>query len=353
MSEVLAVEVQESVELNVVEKSKADQIRDTFVPMANKLSDFEKSYNEIIEKSKEGINRPLIARAKRLRLDIRKVRTETEKIRKQQKEEYLRAGKAIDGVSNIIKWAVSDKEAELEKIEKYFEVQEAERLKLLQEKRVEALSPYVEDAEERKLSDMDDDVWEAYLAAKVKDHEDKIAAEKEAEKERQRLKKIQNLHDSRRELALPYYSYWSDDEKQSNLGELSDEDFQSFLNRICGEKQKKDLAEQKKREEQERLLEESRKKEAAEKKKREELEAKLAKERKEKEELEKAEAARKAEEEAKIQAELNKGDADKVKDLVADLEALKSKYSFKSKKNNKMYSDVGILLDKVIGHIKK
>ena len=69
----------------------------------------------------------------------------------------------------------------------------------------------------------------------------------------------------------------------------------------------------------------------------------------------KAEAERKAKEEekARIEAELNKGDAAKVKDLIADLTFLKTKYSFKSAKNQKMYTDVYSLIDKVINHIEK
>ena len=68
----------------------------------------------------------------------------------------------------------------------------------------------------------------------------------------------------------------------------------------------------------------------------------------------KQDAERKAreEEEARLQAELNKGDADKVNDLIADLEVLKTKYAFKSAKNKKMYAEVGVLLDKIVGHIK-
>jgi len=57
--------------------------------------------------------------------------------------------------------------------------------------------------------------------------------------------------------------------------------------------------------------------------------------------------------EAKKQSELNKGDAAKVEDLISDLQLLKSKYSFKSAKNSTMYSEVGILIGKVINHINK
>lgn len=59
------------------------------------------------------------------------------------------------------------------------------------------------------------------------------------------------------------------------------------------------------------------------------------------------------EDENRIQAELNKGDEEKVKDLISDFEAPKTKYVFKSKKNQKMYSEVISLIDEIIAHIEK
>jgi hypothetical protein len=59
----------------------------------------------------------------------------------------------------------------------------------------------------------------------------------------------------------------------------------------------------------------------------------------------------KAEEENRFQLELNKGDTAKVNDLITDLELLKTKYTFKSAKNKKMYADVEKLINKVVNHI--
>ena len=55
---------------------------------------------------------------------------------------------------------------------------------------------------------------------------------------------------------------------------------------------------------------------------------------------------------SEIEAELKKDDYVKVKDLLNDLESLKTKYSFKLPDNQKMYSGVGVLLDKIKNHIK-
>jgi hypothetical protein len=70
--------------------------------------------------------------------------------------------------------------------------------------------------------------------------------------------------------------------------------------------------------------------------------------RKEDEERERAEQA-----EALRQAELAKGDADKVKDLIEDFIKLKTKYTFKSKRNQVMYGKVGQLIEKTINFIKE
>jgi chemosensory pili system protein ChpA (sensor histidine kinase/response regulator) len=176
--------ITEAPELKGVEQSKADQIKAAFEPMVEMLKGFESEFNEVVSESKKGITEETTKRAKRVRLDIAKVRIEAEKTRKEQKEEYLRAGKAIDGVSNILKWAVVEKENALKKIEQHFENLEKERLRLLQIERIDLISKYIEDAEERDLSSMEQDVWDAYLSSKRKAYEDRIEAEKKAEAER-------------------------------------------------------------------------------------------------------------------------------------------------------------------------
>jgi len=317
-------------ELNGIEPSKAEQIKKTFEPMANMLKKFETAYAEVIEEAKDGITAEVVIKARRIRLDISKIRIETEKVRKEQKAEYLRAGQAIDGVSKILKWAISDKEEKLAEIEKHQEIQEKKRLDELQIARAEELSLYVEDAHERKLAEMDDDVWSAYLGAKKKEHEDRIEAEKKAEQER--IAKEKADAEERERL------------KKENEALLKKQEETVRLQRILTEKREK--------EEAERIA-----KEKAIKKAQEEA---LAKERAEKERIAKELEAKKeldrqllAQQEARHQEELNKGDSDKVKDLINDLIGLKTKYEFKSAKNKRMYSDTGILIDKVINNIKQ
>jgi hypothetical protein len=366
-------------ELNAIEKSKAEQIKSTFEPMAEMLSQFEEAYNNVVTEAKKEITKEVTAKAKRLRLDIGKVRIETEKVRKEQKEEYLRAGKAIDGVSNILKWAVSDKENKLKEIENYFEIQEQKRLEELQAMRVEELSKYVEDAHERDLSSMDCDVWEAYFQSKKREYEDRIAAEKKAEEERIAKEKAEALRQNRESELKLYWQFVP--EIHPSFETLSKDEWNDFLEEMKFSKQKYDDDQEKIRKENERLQ-----KEAEEKERQRQAELKAIRDREEKERVEreaKAEAERKriAEQEAKLraekeeaerklreaketeekriaqieadkQAELNKGDADKVHDLIIDLKDLKTKYVFKSKANKEMFEGVCWQLDNIISKIK-
>jgi len=317
-------------ELQGIEKSKSEQIKNTFAPMAVMLSEFEEAFFNVLSEAEIEITKEVTLKAKRLRLDIGKIRIDTEKVRKEQKEEYLRAGKAIDGVSNILKWAVTDKENKLKEIEDYFDIQEQKRLDELQKSREIAISPYLEDAHLRKLCDMEQDIWEAYLSTKKKDHEDVIAANKKAEEDR--IAKEKADAEERERIRL---------ENIKLIKEIKAIEAKAEQERI-------------KREAEEKARNETARKE------REAYELKLKAERDEKEKIQKAieakaeqERIKAKEEAAKIQSELNKGDAAKVTDLINDLTALKTKYSFKAEKNKKIYFDTGLLIDKIILFIQK
>lgn len=321
-------------ELSAIGTSKAVQIKETFIPMAEMLAEFEDRYDGVIAEAQEEITKGVCASAKTLRIAISKVRIQTEKLRVAQKEEYLRAGKAIDGVSNILKWAVVEKENRLSEIEKYFENQEQERLVALHSERVEQISPYLEDAQERDFATMDAEVWQAYFEAKKKEYDDRVAAEKQAETDRIERERIEA--EERERIRKENEQLRAEVEERDRLAKIENEKREDAAQKVREAHEAQIKVE---RDERERV-------ETIEREKREKLEAEL----KAKEE---AEAKAKADEEARIQADLNKGDAAKVKDLVADLESLKTKYTFKSAKNRKMLSDLIPLIDNTINHTRR
>lgn len=366
-NEVLIIEAPE---LAGVEKSKAKQIKETFEPMVKMLAEFDQYYEEVIAEAEEGIDLNVSSKAKRLRLDIGKIRIEAERVRKEQKEEYVLAGKAIDGVNNILKWAISEKETKLKEIENHAEIEEEKRLSELQAERVNKLSPYVVDCEFMKLAEMDDDVWKIYLAGKIQEDKDlkaaqKIAEEKiiekvKAEKEEQKRIKAENEQLLKEAEASEKQAKKEAEERAKIEAERLAKEAKEEEARLKAEAEraKREAAAQKERDEKARKEREAHEAQIEEQRKLNaeiERKAREAKEVLEAQLQERKDAEIKAlkEEEDRVQSELKKGDVDKVKDLINDLAALKTKYTFKSKANKLKFNQVGQLIDKVINHIKK
>ena len=313
MSNIVTFDAQE---LSVIEKSKAEQIKKTFDPMVKMLEGFEEAYSDVIKASEKGIDEDLTKRAKRLRLDIAKIRIEADKVRKSEKEEYLRAGQAIQGVFNILKWAVTDREEKLESIEKHFELQEQKRLEALQSERVELLNPYVEDAHERNLSDMDQDVWEAYLSTKKKEHEDRIEAEKKAEQERIEQERKEALLRKREHQVRGYGEFF---EYDSLTTETTEDEFKGLVSDADKAKKAYEAEQEKIRKEREEAQKAAKKAEEYRKKREAEIEAERQKrqaeieaERKKREKLEAEQKAREdAQKKAEAEAERQRKEAEK------------------------------------------
>lgn len=329
---------------------------------------------------------------KELRLKIVKNRTQGIDLwHRKGKEVSLRLGQYYDAVKRKENQVNKSMEDVLMKGENHFENIKKEELKNLQDERVKQLSKFVEDAHERDLAGMDEDVWKAFLSTKEDAYNEKIAAEKKAEDERIEDERILKLHNTRRELLIQsgvwgFREGWLDSEC---LGELSEEKFNEINDSLSGKKKSHEEEQDRIKKENERLKKEAKEKEQREEKERLDREKKeslrLAIEKKEREEREekeriekeKQEAILKKERDAKakveselkakkedeekaekerldsIENDLKKGDKEKIDDLINDLELLKTKYEFKSKGNKSKYSSVGGLIDKVVNYIKE
>lgn len=163
-------------------KSKAEELEKTFSPMINMLKGFEKEYNNVLSLD---IKDPLTApKAKRLRLDIGRIRIETGKLKDEQKKYIKLEDKAIMGVHNILVWAVKEKEDKLKEIELYYETIEKNRIEALKNERILILDDYDMDGSNLSLGEMSTEVWDNFFNGVKTVHEAKIEAEKKAEKER-------------------------------------------------------------------------------------------------------------------------------------------------------------------------
>ncbi len=348
----------ETPELKAIGKSKAEQIRNTFMPMAEMLSNFENRYRELMKIPIEDMTTELCEEYKRFRLDVSKVRIDTGKAKDKAKEYLKLEDKAIMGVHNILVYSVREMEDKARDRENYFLIQEQKRLEKLQAERAAKLSVYIEDAHERDLSGMDDDVWKALFNTKVQEHKDRFKAEKKAEKDRiakekadkaerkrikkevERLKIEAELKETRNTELRPYINFIRDYNKMLNMSEA---DYKKELSDIKKEQVRKAAEEEAKLKTEREARE---KVEREERVKSQELQARL----KAKEDAEKK---AKDEAEAELQAKLNMGDYEKVASLIIDLEKLKSKYSFTSSVNKSMYKGVGELIEKTVIHIRQ
>lgn len=322
----MKTEIIQAPELQAVEKSKAEQINPEEFGVQKERADelvtglkpylqerelLIQEFNQVKDLELTEENTKVF---KTLRLKFRDNRTKgILKWHKSAKEIPLRLTQLLDAIKRAEVEANEAYEKKLEDGEKHFQRLEEQRLAALQSERIKQLSPYVEDAEERDLATMEQDVWEAYLAAKKTAYEERIEAERKAEAERKRQELVNQLRTDRQEFVAPVYDFF---EHGEDLGEMRAADFTRRLEAARKAKAKHQA-------EQERI-----------KKERQELEAKLEAERQEqarkeaerkKAEEAAAEKARKereaAEAKAKAERERHERELQAERDRIAKIEA--------------------------------
>lgn len=161
---------------------------------AQKWSDAGKAIVVTDESDREGMKK-----AREYRLELKRVRVNAEKKRKEMKEESLRTGKAIDGVANLIKFLVVPVEKHLEEQEKFAEVMEAARIQKKLEDRQTVLDDLSLDQEAKSFITMSDDEFNRVVEAlkSQKEEREKAAAEARRAAEEKARKEAEE-HERRR-----------------------------------------------------------------------------------------------------------------------------------------------------------
>lgn len=174
----LAVIVQES----GLEKTQAQTILDNFTGFFTEAQKWEVEARKI--NVTDVTQTELMNKAREVRLSLKDIRVNAEKVRKELKEQSLREGKAIDGIANVIKALIVPLEEHLEKQEKFVEYKIAKELDDRNIKRITELTPFVADITFYNLRDMDEDSYQKLLKSSKEAFEAQKKAEEEAEKER-------------------------------------------------------------------------------------------------------------------------------------------------------------------------
>lgn len=183
-----------------LEATQAKQVESVFLPMIEKMSELENDFNEILSLP---IEPTTCKRAKELRLKFVKIRTGTAEIHKSAKAFYLAGSRFVDAWKNAQLYASQGKEAALERIEKHFEILEAERKERLKVERTALLSDVCETPEMYHVSEMSEPAFKQLLdgltlakqqreEAERKAEEVRIAKEKAEAEERERIR-LENI----------------------------------------------------------------------------------------------------------------------------------------------------------------
>lgn len=331
-----------------VEKSRAKEMESAFVPMINRLKEMEVLHGAIIRRAEKGITEQVCTSAHTLRLQYVKSRTGVDAVHKAGKQEVLLLGRAWDGLKNQYLYVTNQKEEALQKIEKHFEIIEAERKEKLKTQREKMLAKYEIDTEYIQLGEMTEEVWVNYFNGIKLNYENVKAAEKKAEEERLKAEKITKLHNDRKNSILNLWQFAEPELKTANLGEIDDKEWSNIVKSLDQEKADYDAGQEAIRKENERLQKEAEAKEK-EIKKQTEATAKVEAQLQAKKD---AEAEAEEAKQAAIEAELSRGDKEKFQSLITDLSQLQGKYTFKSKKYQNLQASVNELLDKTINFIK-
>jgi hypothetical protein len=261
----------------------------------------------------------------------------------------------VENAFKNIEKIAQDKEDFAEKLEQ-------ERKDKLKAERIEILTPLSEFVPMGlNLADMSEDDFSKLVNGANLQKEAKEQADKKLQEENELKEQKVKLYQQRKEMLLPYWSFLKGDQSSADFSGFPQESFDILLREVIAAKEANDLEKENQRLEIDRLkkeAEEAKAKADAERKKEAEKQAAIiAQQKAQSEKLQAelkakqdAEEKAKQEEEANLEAELNKGDADKFNDLISDLKLITTKYNFKSKKNQKIYADVVNLVNKTIDY---
>jgi hypothetical protein len=278
-----------------LEKSKTEILLSKFGGYFQEAKSIASEAKEIVVTDENDI--ATMAEAKEKRLNLKRIRVEADKTRKELKEQSLREGRAIDGIANVIKALIVPVEEHLEAQEKYAERLQAERDNKIEAERHNQLSKYVDDSEIYSLhpSNLTDEAFNKLLGNSKLAYEAQKKAEQEAEAERIENEKKEKIFNERKFELVKYSDF-------IELAELTiDTTEQQFekLKKSALTAYKKHQEEQEKiRKENEKLQKEKEKAEAERLKAEQELaKQKETQELKERQEREAQEAKKRAEEE--------------------------------------------------------
>lgn len=251
-----------------IEKSKALELTGDLPQKLKERAELVPQYNEIL---KMDIEAPETAKkATELRKLIKNNRTKGIEVwHSNAKNYFLRGGQFVDAIRRAEVAVNLGMEEALESIEKYAENKAKEAHEAKTQNRIAEVAKYAT-IDRIEFEFMGEDSFNAFISGLKADFERREEEDRKAREEAEEQERINKLHSERKQEALPYYSFWTEEERLMNFGEVSETDFKTFMERLKKDKAKSDLE----RIELEREAEKLRA-QAAERQRKEEEKAKL------------------------------------------------------------------------------
>ena len=334
------------VEQSGLDKTKGQKITETLSVFFDKAAEWQTTIESLTINSIDEVGK--MKTAKEIRLSLKNKRLEGEKLVTAARE--IVKNRMADDVledklwlksGQIMKAVYDNLEGKAEWIEKYAERYEAEQKEIRKSERTAELTPYAEFVPFGiDLGNMSDEDYTKLLNGAKMQQNAKIEAEAKAEAER-----LENIRLENERI-----------EKQRIENERLKVEAIEREKQIEAERIKREAEEVKAKQERDRIQKEADDKLAEEKRKALELENQLKAEKQK--ELDRIEAERikaeneRLEREKAAEAELSKGDAAKMNDLIKSIESLTTAYVFKSKKHQTIQASINDLLIKTANYAK-
>lgn len=211
-----------------VEATTAKNLQDSFLPFFNQAQEWAEKAKSIVVTSADQVQ--LIKDARQARLMLKEIRVNADKARKLLKEDSLRYGRAVQGVYNVIEYLIVPIEQHLEKQENFVKIQEAEqkaKLKLQREDELRTYAQFVPFGID--LANMTDEDYQKVFSGAKLQYEAAIEEKERAEKERVDREIAVKLHNHRKDIIIPYWSYLSDDQKELDFSSVSENEFSMII----------------------------------------------------------------------------------------------------------------------------
>jgi hypothetical protein len=193
----MSQKIDELIGTGVIEKTKADYIKEQFEDFTQAIEEWSEKANSIVVT--EETQKDLMAEAREGRLLLRAKRIEVEKVRKSLKEQSLSEGRLIDSVAKYLTSLIEPAEKHLELQEKFIEIQEQNKRIKIKAERTKLLQPYkdVIDPDSIQLDLITDEAFATILNGAKFAQDNKIAEALRIEEHGKELARKQNVFQER------------------------------------------------------------------------------------------------------------------------------------------------------------